>query len=306
MTITDLEQSVRGKLQEAGLLQYLDEDKTQFIEFPDGWFAEIVVKDGSKLLDVERIVERYKENLRRNEAGELDEIVRPVWTIEKIERIGPGVSFPGLQPGIRFSVLLQSGTLSCRVMVDVTEGALTLIREKLSETKAPEDAALHEIVREFTNLWLSQGGTSYWDPRRDARLELDAAAFMYLIGHRDPVRRLRGAIDSVFGRLSQDEIWDELKGKRDKRLDRVRSFFSTLQRRGVAIEDFENALSFLGSGDERPESQSDSPNPVNRELYLMLLDFEKGELSKFYQEQVEKNLKDFPQLKSEFPGLFAT
>jgi hypothetical protein len=73
----------------------------------------------------------------------------------------------------------------------------------------------------------------------------------------------------------------------------------------VAIEDSENTLSFLGLGEEGPGLQSDSSNPVNRELYSMLLDFEKGDLRKFYLEQVDKNLKDLPQLKNEFPGLLA-
>jgi hypothetical protein len=304
MTATDLEQSIRGSLQEAGLLQYLDEDKTQFLEFPDGWFAEIVVKDGSKLPEVERVVQRYKEQIQGKESGYLTEIIRPLWTTGEVERIGPSVSFPGLQRAVRFSVVLQSGRLSCTVTVDVTEGALALIREKLRDTEAPEDMALTELVHEFMKMQLFLGGESYWDPRRDPRLELDAAAFMYLMGNRDPVRRLQGAINSVFGCLSQDEIWDELKGKRDKRLDRVRSFFSTLQGRGVAIEELDNALPFLGRGEEGPGSESDSPNPVNRELYSMLLEFEKGDLRKFYLEQVDKNLKDFPQLKSEFPGLF--
>ena len=73
----------------------------------------------------------------------------------------------------------------------------------------------------------------------------------------------------------------------------------------MAIEDFENTLSFLGLGEEGPGPQSNSSNPVNRELYSMALGFEKGELRKFYLEQVDKNLKDFPQLKTEFSGLFA-
>jgi len=299
MTVVDVEQSVRGALQEAGLLQYLDEDQTQFLEFPDGWFAEVVVKDGSKLLEVERIVERYKEHLRRTDAGDLDEIVRPVWSIAKIERVGPSISFPGLEPAVRFGVTLQSGSLSCEVKVDLTEGALALIRERLHETKAPEETALQEIVREFVNLELSHGGESYWDPRRGARLELGAAAFMYLMGHRDPTRRLKQGINSVFGRISEDEIWDELKGSCDKRRERVRSFFAALKRAGVAARDFENVVPYLGQPELGPASGSGLPSTLNRELFSMLLDFEKGELKKYYVEQVEKSLKDFPEMKVE-------
>jgi len=299
MTVTDLEQSVRGALQQAGLLEYLDEGQTQFLEFPDGWFAEIVVRDGSRLAEVERVVERYKERLRRNDAGELDEIIRPLWTVAKIERAGPSVSFPGLEPAIRFAVTLRSGNLGCEVQVDLTEGALALIRERLHDTKAPEDTALQEIVREFVNLELSHGGQSYWSPRRDPHLELGTAGFMYLMGHRDPTRRLKQAINSVFGRISQDEIWDELKGSCDKRRKRVRSFFAALKRAGVAARDFENVVLYLGQPEQGPGSESGLPSALNRELFSMLLEFEKDELKKYYVEQVEKNLEDFPELKDE-------
>ena len=295
MTVADLEQSVRGALQEADLLQYLDQEGTQFLEFPDGWFAEIVVKDGSKLSDVERVVQKYKEHLRRNNAGDLDEIVRPVWTIARIERVGPSVSLPGLEPGVRFGVLLQSGSLSCLVTVDVTEGALTLIREKLAETKAREDAAIREIVNEFTNLWLSQGGTSYWDPRRDSRLELNAAAFVYLTGHRDAYDRLKRSIDNALkldrGLLEQRTTEEILRGP-DLRLKSVEAFAEQLSGRQVKITDFDRVLPYL-------------PGAGNSELYSALLDFEKDMLKNYYMDSVRTAEEDFPDLKRQFPSVFS-
>jgi len=294
MTVTDLEQSVRGALQEAHLLQYLDEEGTQFLQFPDGWFAEIVVKDGSKLPDVERVVQRYKEHLRCNDAGELDEIVRPVWTIAEIERVGPSVSLPGLEPGVRFTVLLQSGSLSCPVTVDVTEGALTLIREKLAETNAPEDTAIREIVEEFMNLWLSQGGTSYWDPRRDSRLELHAGAFLYLMGHRDAYDRLKRSIDNALkldrGLLEQKTTDEILRGP-DLRLKSVEAFAQRLSDRQVKIWDFERVLPYL-------------PGAGNSELYSALLDFEKDMLKNYYMDSVRRAVEDFPDLSRRFPSVF--
>jgi hypothetical protein len=294
MTVTDLEQSVRGALQEADLLQYLDQEGTQFLEFPDGWFVEVVVKDGSKLSDVERVVQKYKEHLRRNDAGDLDGIVRPVWTIAGVERMGPSVTLPGLEPGVRFSVLLRSGSLSCPVAVDITEGALTLIRERLAETKAQEDAAIREIVNEFTNLWLSQGGTSYWDPRRDSRLELDAAAFVYLMGHRDAYDRLKRSIDSALkldrGLLEQNTTEEILRGP-DLRLKSVEAFAERLSDRQVKITDFDRVLPHL-------------PGAGNSELYSALLDFEKDMLKNYYMDSVRRTEEDFPDLKRRFPSVF--
>jgi hypothetical protein len=303
MTVTDLEKSVRGTLQEAGLLQYLDEDQTQFLEFPDGWFAEVVVKDGSKLSEVERVVERYKEHLRRNDADDLDEIVRPVWSIAKVERVGPSVSFPGLEPAVRFVVTLQSGSLSCDVKIDLTEGALALIRERLHETEAPEDTALQEIVCEFVNLELSHGGESYWDPRRGSRLELGAAAFMYLMGHRDALKMLKAEIDAVFGGRTEDQILglgSGSPGQVNRQLDEIRGFVQGLDFSGVRIEDFENALLYLPGpgGAFRPGQRLPTSN---RELYETLFDDEKADLRSIYLSRVREALEDYPELKKEFP-----
>ncbi len=288
MTVIDLEQSVRGALQEAGLLQLLDEGQTQFLEFPDGWFAEIVVKDGSRLAEVEKVVERYKERLRRNDDGELDEIVRPIWRIAKIERVGPSVSLPALESAIRFRVVLQSGDLSCDVKVDFTEGALKLMRKKLRETKAPEDMALTEIVHEFMSLQLAQGGKSFWDPRRDSRLELDAGAFMALMGRWDSVEHLKASIDAVF--------------KAPEPMTTIRNFLTLVSMGGRKARDFESVLVDLPGpggafrpGDKLPTS--------NHELYSTLLDSEREVLRRYYWDHLERAKTEFPELKEQFPNV---
>jgi len=306
MTVGDLEQSVRGALREADLLQYLDDHQTQFLEFPDGWFAEIVVKDGSKLSDVARVVQRHKEQLRQTDAADLDEIVRPVWDVAKVERAGPSVSFPGLEPAVRFNVELRSGSLACNVDVDVTEGALGLIREKLRDTKAPEDKALIELVHEFMKLQLSYGGESYWDPRRSSRSELNATAFMYMMGHRDAMLRLKAAIGRVLGGRTEDQILG-LDGRSavapEDRPESVRDFAQSLEFGGVTAWDFENALLYLPGpgGAFRPGQRLPTSN---REFYEALFEDEKSELKSFYLSHVNQLLEDYPELKQEFPKVF--
>lgn len=294
MTVIDLEQSVKGSLKAANLLQYLDEEQSQFLEFPEGWFAELALKDGSKLTEVEAILQKFKVDLRRNQAIELDEIVRPIWSVSKIERVGPSVSFPSLESAVRFSVGLQSGSMPCTVTVDITEAALALIREKLRDTKAPEDAAVEELAREFVRLWLSHGGTSFWDPRRDSRLELNAPAFMYLMGHRDAYDRLKKSIDSALrldkGLLKEKTTEEILRGP-DLKLKSVEAFAKQLSDAQVKIMDFDRVLPYL-------------PGTGNDELYPALLDFEKDNLKNYYLESVRKTEKDFPELKQQFPAVF--
>ncbi|MGO9269863.1 MAG: hypothetical protein ACLQOO_06365 [Terriglobia bacterium] len=63
MTSIDLEKLIKGRLGDAGLGQSLDEGKEQCSEFPDGFFAEVVLKDGSRRTEAQRIVKSLKEEL---------------------------------------------------------------------------------------------------------------------------------------------------------------------------------------------------------------------------------------------------
>ncbi|HEV2379248.1 MAG TPA: hypothetical protein VG206_05560 [Terriglobia bacterium] len=293
MTVSDLEESVRGSLRQAGLLQYVEESETQFVEFPDGWLAEIVLKDGSKLPEVESIVRKFKTDLQREQAIELDEIVRPVWNIAKIERIGPSVTVPGLESALRFNVTLQSGDLACTATVDVSEAALGMIRERLSKTGAPEQFALQEIVSEFMKFELSHGGKSYWDPRRDSRLTLDAGALMYVFGQRDAYERLKQSIDEVFypGMGQEQESIERF----------VRSMNYAHGMRKIGR--FQDALTDLpGPGGAYSSSQR-SPTS-NYELYGLLFDDEKRVLESYYLGQLAEAEKKYPHLKAQYPAVF--
>lgn len=294
MTVADLEQSVRGSLRQAGLLQYVDEEETQFLEFPEGWFAEIALKDGSKVPDVENIVRRFKIDLQREQAVELDEIVRPVWKLTKIERVGSSVSFPGLEQAVRFIAALESGSLTCAVRIDVTEAALGVIHEKLSKTQVPEDAALREVVGEFLKTQLSHGGSRHWDPRRESRLELDAAALTYLFGLRDAYERLKQSIDEIFN--------PTIIGVRKKIIE---SFVRSMSYAHGArkVRRFQDALTDLpaASGGAYSARQKFA---TNYEFYELLLDEEKRDLEAYYLDQVAKAEKDFPDFKSQYSVVF--
>jgi len=64
MTSFDVGNVIKDRLQAAGLSQYLDDAKEQYLEFPDGFFAEVVLKDGSKLSEVQRLVKSIEEELK--------------------------------------------------------------------------------------------------------------------------------------------------------------------------------------------------------------------------------------------------
>jgi len=186
VTSTELERLVRDKMNAAGLSQVIDEHKSQFLEFPDGLFAELVLKDGSQLVDVERIMRESREFLAK-QGVELDSIVRAMWTVQNIDDPRPAV---GVSGGIRaawaFPVTLVAGGATTQTEVDVTYSAILEIRNKLvrsSDKSLDEKTVMKEVVREFLKLELSLGGESYWDPIRYPQRELNEAALLYLLMH---------------------------------------------------------------------------------------------------------------------------
>lgn len=185
MTSTELERRIREQLQAAGLLQALDEHRSQFLEFPDGFFVEIVLNDGSKLADTERIVREVRESLKNGE-GDVDAIVRSIWAVENIGDPHPAVSISGgIKTAWNFPATLVSGGRRTEVEVEVTMSAIDAIKHQVKEAaeKVDEKAVMKEIVKEFLKLQLSFGGESYWDPIRTPKQELNDAALLYLRVH---------------------------------------------------------------------------------------------------------------------------
>ncbi len=168
------------------MLQALDEHKSQFLEFPDGFFAELVLGDGSKLAEVDRIARELRE-LLRTQGLELDVIVRSIWAVQSVGEPGAKISVSGgFRAALTFPVILVSGDARVEVEVNVTFQALEEIKRKVAEgSLEPRDekAAMKEVIKEFLKLQLSFGGESYWDPIRYPQQELNDSALLYLFGH---------------------------------------------------------------------------------------------------------------------------
>jgi hypothetical protein len=185
MTSTELEKLIREDLMSAGLWGVVDQHKSQFLEFPDGLFAEIVLNDGSKLADAESVARAAEVDLRLQRI-ELHVIVRANWTVRDVEGPRPAIVVPG---GIRsawaFTATLFSGGITCSVEVDATLSAIEAIKRNVREKSAglvDEGAAIKETVKEFLRLRLSFGGESYWDPLRERQLDLNEDALSYWLG----------------------------------------------------------------------------------------------------------------------------
>lgn len=180
MTSTELERLIREKLEAAGLLQMLDEDKSQFLEFPDGLFAELVLTDGSKLVDVERIGREARESLKK-QGIDLDVIVRAVWAVREVG--DPQPTRGGIRAALAVPVTLVSGYSMRQVEVDVGLLAVDEIKRKIKGKSLDERVAVKEVVKEFVEMQLALGGESYWDPIRYPQQDLGEGALLYLFMH---------------------------------------------------------------------------------------------------------------------------
>lgn len=192
MTSTELENLIRGKLDSYGLLRVIDEFKSQFLEFPDGFFVELVLTDGAKLVDVERVGREIRESLRK-ENVDLNVIVRAIWTVEEVgDPAAPADSSGNVQLGRwRVPVMLASGGLTQQVKVDVSYSVVLDLKNRIVGNGWSETSAIKEVVREFIEMELSLGGESYWDPIRDPKQEINANALSYLFMH-TPVAQTLG------------------------------------------------------------------------------------------------------------------
>jgi len=186
MTSFELGNLIKRRLGDAGLLgQDLNEGEEQYLEFPEGFFAEIVLNDGSKLPIAERAVKSAEEELRK-QGIRLDAIVRARWELASVEK---AVTYPVPGTGQRFAVTLRSGAGECKVTVNVTSGAdnnlyAAFRNGDLREYGDDRDAVLREIVSQLVRFELSHGGESYWDPISHPELTLNEDALEYLTMHR--------------------------------------------------------------------------------------------------------------------------
>jgi hypothetical protein len=177
---------IKENLASAGVLEVVDREKSQLLEFPEDLFVEIVLRDGSKLNDVERTIERIQSDLE-GRGVRLDSIVRATWRVRDVEKhFDPSWIVDSSRPGgflslpiLPFKVTLESGSSQTDVWVDVTPSGY----DQLKQAGQADEESLKRIVRDFLTIQLSVGGTSYWDPIRYPHQELNDAAALYTLHH---------------------------------------------------------------------------------------------------------------------------
>jgi hypothetical protein len=180
----DVKSEFRRRLETAGLWESLDLRESQFLDLSPQVFVEVVLSDAgvtNKVADVTNDIRLAHPD------DEIDIVIRAHWQVRSVSYAGVARDLSGgIRTAERFEVVIASGSVTQNVVVDVTKGAIDLLKSRLHQTAVDPIAhrrIVADLVRGYVELHLSQGGTSYWDPVRFPQLDINEAAVQYMIGH---------------------------------------------------------------------------------------------------------------------------
>jgi hypothetical protein len=186
MSEAELECRVKERLNKAGLLVFLDSNRSQFLEVPHP-FCELLLNEGSELEQARQVVDELKAELN-DQNLRCEAIVRAAWQIEAIRYVGPcSAKSGGIKAAICFEASLVCGHARLKSVIEVGAGAVQTIRETLG-SKLPSSRAEHSdtfanIIRAYLKQQLDRGGTLYWDPALEPTLQMNAVAFRDISAH---------------------------------------------------------------------------------------------------------------------------
>ena len=293
MTFNQAEELLERHLRDSCLAQILDRQRSQFLDLQGQIFVEIVLNDATRLEDAEKLIRVLTQEFK-DQGIYLDSVVRAVWEVVDVRHAGPSrTPDGGIRASSEFHVTLESGTRVHRVIVDVFWGAAEFLAEKFS-LKAQRSRPANQIsndmlanaVRSFVQHQLAAGGTSYWDPIRFPRLELNDAAMLFLMGQSTAFNELRQAISDAF----EPSV--------------VESFVKSLEVSDVRMANFEAVLpdlsNMLGGAYRRGATFSTSAD----ELFQKLDRTEQELLKSYFYTRVEMAKAEFPELVQEHRNVF--
>jgi hypothetical protein len=179
MTVVEVHDLLFEKLQANGAAESVHRELSQVLDFPEGFFVEVVLRDAAKMPQAERAILEVTEILEEKGIG-LNAFVRAIWDVTAVELEGAAYGSTGVPRNAScFRVLLRSGVREESVHVNVTRLAIEELRRKTGMD--PDRRMLEQLVREFVKMRVSVGGLSYWDPLRDPERDLTAAGMTYLL-----------------------------------------------------------------------------------------------------------------------------
>jgi len=185
-TFAQVEQLLVRRLQGAGVSDLVSSRSSQFLDLGEYLFAEVVLTDATRLEEVEGIVRDTAEELKPRGIV-LDRVVRAQWEIVEVSHAGSSrAPDGGIRAASEFHVILKSGSRTHHVAVDVSSGAIAVLKQKLGVEKLSFQKTIAQTVCSFVQYQLSMGGTAYWSPLVAPRLELNHLAMSFVVERLSP------------------------------------------------------------------------------------------------------------------------
>ncbi len=285
--------TVLAELNARNLREFWIERSSQFLDVGAGVFVELVVSDGSKLPKFEEVIAATKNEFQ---GLEIDSVVRAVWFVKSVRHIGIASSSDSPRAADAFEAILQSGTRTTTVQVDITWDAFEHLKTALqSEGRRDTGQELVELgadkVKQFLALQLSLGGTSYWDPVRYRHREINEPTMAYIMRRSAAYRQLESAVNYTLDQSEDNPLLPD--------------FLMSLSNSSLSIHNAREALQLLppeafggayANGEDFETSASGAYQKLSRD--------EKFLIEGHFKSRVEELLKTLPEIVSTFPEPF--
>lgn len=168
MNVQELKHAVEQRLADAGLLAVLDRDRSQYLDLMDRVYVELILSDAKREKDVSQALGDLKEGQEFN--------LHPRWVIETVgEPESARSEFGGIVAARVVGIDLKSGEESTHVDV-----LITWLAEEQIERISGIPVDFKALARVYVENLLQWGGESYWDPKRNPRLEINSSQALML------------------------------------------------------------------------------------------------------------------------------
>lgn len=165
---------VQRRLEQTGLISFLDESMSTCIENAAEFFVELVLHDGAEIKRGEELLtEIAKTFMQKHQNIRVSGVVRAHWSIKSITYKGNCHDESGLPKNSEcFRVELESGKTIHTVEVEVTPSGFDEIVRNLG----PGDQSVERVIRKLLENDLKKGGESFWHPIRHPKQYLNDVA----------------------------------------------------------------------------------------------------------------------------------
>jgi len=175
----EFSQTVQRRLEETGLIEFLDDGESGCIENASEFFVELVLHDGSLIEQGEGLVLELAKTFRQKHGHiRVSGVVRAHWTVGKVTHVGNCWGESGAPKSSEcFKAELESGSGYQIIEIEVTPSAF----EEIERTLGSGDQFVQQVIRKLLEHDLNKGGLSYRHPIKHPKQYINDIAAQAMI-----------------------------------------------------------------------------------------------------------------------------